>query len=136
MKEVEQVYMLTDEKLNQEELTKEENLLVECLVTNQSDLVGKSLMETNFRRRFGSFVLAIRREGGILRKKIAHVIIRTFDTLLIYGSKDKIREMRDSGGFILLTEVERSLRKHRFWWLSILVIMGVVFLQRYPLYPF
>jgi len=135
MKEVEQVYMLTDEKLNQEELTKEENLLVECLVTNQSDLVGKSLMETNFRRRFGSFVLAIRREGGILRKKIAHVIIRTFDTLLIYGSKDKIREMRDSGGFILLTEVERSLRKHRFWWLSILVIMGVVFFAALSLVP-
>jgi len=135
MKEVEQVYMLTDEKLNQEELTKEENLLVECLVTNQSDLVGKSLMEINFRRRFGSFVLAIRREGGILRKKIAHVIIRTFDTLLIYGSKDKIREMRDSGGFILLTEVERSLRKHRFWWLSILVIMGVVFFAALSLVP-
>ena len=51
MKEVEQVYMLTDEKLNQEELTKEENLLVECLVTNQSELVGQSLKEANFRRR-------------------------------------------------------------------------------------
>ena len=110
MKEVEQVYMLTDEKLNQEELTKEENLLVECLVTNQSELVGQSLKEANFRRRFGSFVLAIRREGDILRKKIAHVILRAFDTLLVYGSREKIREMRDSGGFIVLTELERSLR--------------------------
>jgi len=135
MKEVEQVYMLTDEKLNQEELTKEENLLVECLVTNQSDLVGKSLMETNFRRRFGSFVLAIRREGDILRKKIAHVILRTFDTLLVYGPREKINEMRDSGGFILLTEVERSLRKHRFWWLSILVLSGAVFFAALALVP-
>ena len=135
MKEVEQVYMLTDEKLNQEELTKEENLLVECLVTNQSDLVGKSLMETNFRRRFGSFVLAIRREGDILRKKIAHVILRAFDTLLVYGSREKIREMRDSGEFIVLTELERSLRKHRFWWLSILVIIGAVLLAALSLVP-
>ncbi len=135
MKEVEQVYMLTDEKLNQEELTKEENLLVECLVTNQSDLVGQSLKAANFRRRFGSFVLAIRREGEILRKKIAHVTLRAFDTLLVYGSREKIREMRDSGGFILLTEVERSLRKHRFWWLSILVIMGVVFFAALSLVP-
>jgi di/tricarboxylate transporter len=135
MKEIEKVYMLTDEKLNQEELTKEENLLVECLVTNQSDLVGQSLKETNFRRRFGSFVLAIRREGDILRKKIAHVILRAFDTLLVYGSREKIREMRDSGGFILLTEVERSLRKHRFWWLSILVIIGIVFFAALSLVP-
>ena len=135
MKEVEQVYMLTDEKLNQEELTKEENLLVECLLTNQSELVGQSLKEVNFRRRFGSFVLAIRREGDILRKKIAHVILRAFDTLLVYGSREKIREMRDSGGFIVLTELERSLRKHRFWWLSIIVIIGAVFLAALSLVP-
>ena len=135
MKEVEQVYMLTDEKLNQEELTKEENLLVECLVTNQSELVGQSLKEANFRRRFGSFVLAIRREGDILRKKIAHVILRAFDTLLVYGSREKIREMRDSGGFIVLTELERSLRKHRFWWLSIIVIIGAVLLAALSLVP-
>ena len=135
MKEVEQVYMLTDEKLNQEELTKEENLLVECLVTNQSELVGQSLKEVNFRRRFGSFVLAIRREGDILRKKIAHVILRAFDTLLVYGSREKIREMRDSGGFIVLTELERSLRKHRFWWLSIIVIIGAVLLAALSLVP-
>jgi di/tricarboxylate transporter len=135
MKEVEQVYMLTDEKLNQEELTKEENLLVECLVTNQSELVGQSLKEANFRLRFGSFVLAIRREGDILRKKIAHVILRAFDTLLVYGSREKIREMRDSGGFIVLTELERSLRKHRFWWLSIIVIIGAVLLAALSLVP-
>ena len=135
MKEVEQVYMLTDEKLNQEELTKEENLLVECLVTNQSELVGQSLKEANFCRRFGSFVLAIRREGDILRKKIAHVILRAFDTLLVYGSREKIREMRDSGGFIVLTELERSLRKHRFWWLSIIVIIGAVLLAALSLVP-
>ena len=135
MKEVEQVYMLTDEKLNQEELTKEENLLVECLLTNQSELMGQSLKEANFRRRFGSFVLAIRREGDILRKKIAHVILRAFDTLLVYGPREKIREMRDSGEFIVLTEVERSLRKHRFWWLSILVIIGAVLLAALSLVP-
>ena len=135
MKEVEQVYMLTDEKLNQEELTKEENLLVECLLTNQSELVCQSLKEANFRRRFGSFVLAIRREGDILRKKIAHVILRAFDTLLVYGSREKIREMRDSGGFIVLTELERSLRKHRFWWLSIIVIIGAVLLAALSLVP-
>ena len=135
MKEVEQVYMLTDEKLNQEELTKEENLLVECLLTNQSELMGQSLKEANFRLRFGSFVLAIRREGDILRKKIAHVILRAFDTLLVYGSREKIREMRDSGEFIVLTELERSLRKHRFWWLSILVIIGAVLLAALSLVP-
>ena len=43
--------------------------------------------------------------------------------------------MRDSGEFIVLTELERSLRKHRFWWLSILVIIGAVLLAALSLVP-
>ncbi|HIA23193.1 MAG TPA: SLC13 family permease, partial [Candidatus Marinimicrobia bacterium] len=93
MKEVEKVTMLTDEKLTQAELIHDDNTLVECLLTQQSELVGKSLMEINFRRRFGSFILAIRREGAILRRKIAHVMLRAFDTLLVYGPRDKIKEL-------------------------------------------
>ena len=58
MKEVEKVTLLTDEKLTQEELEQEDNVVVECLITNKSDIVGKSLMAGNFRRRFGSFILA------------------------------------------------------------------------------
>ncbi|HDY75394.1 MAG TPA: SLC13 family permease, partial [Candidatus Marinimicrobia bacterium] len=118
MKEVEKVNMLTDEKLTQDELENEDNLLVECLLTQQSDLIEKSLMEINFRRRFGSFVLAVRREGAILRRKIAHVILRSFDTLLIYGPREKIIELANTGDFIVLGEIEAALKKHRFWWVS------------------
>ncbi|MFQ6677022.1 MAG: SLC13 family permease [Fidelibacterota bacterium] len=135
MKEVEKVTMLTDEKLTQEELESDENLLVECLLTQQSDLVGKSLMEINFRRRFGSFVLAVRREGSILRRKIAHVILNSFDTLLMYGSREKIQELTDSGHFIVLGEIEASLKKHRFWWVSLTVILAAVILAALGIIP-
>ena len=126
MKEVEKVSMLTDEKLTQAELVHDDNTLVECILTNQSELVGTSLMEINFRRRFGSFILAIRREGAILRRKIAHVILRAFDTLLVYGSREKLKELSDSGNFIVLGEIDATLKKHKFWWMSIVVIFAVV----------
>ena len=41
MKEVEGITLLTDEKLTQSELEQEDNELVECLLTDDSDLVGK-----------------------------------------------------------------------------------------------
>ena len=72
MKEVEKVTLLTDEKLTQEELEQENNILVECLLSDQSSLIGDTLLTSNFRRRFGAFILAIRRDGTIFRKKIAH----------------------------------------------------------------
>ncbi|MAD52004.1 MAG: SLC13 family permease [Candidatus Marinimicrobia bacterium] len=135
MKEVEKVTMLTDEKLTQDELIHDNNTLVECVLTNQSDLAGKSLMEINFRRRFGSFILAIRREGAILRRKIAHVVLQSFDTLLVYGPREKIKELSESGNFIVLGEIEATLQKHRFWWVSLVVIISAVTLAALGVVP-
>ena len=127
MKEVEGITLLTDEKLTQAELEQEDNELVECLLTDDSDLVGKSLMSTNFRQVFGAFILAIRREGDIIRKKIAHMQLHAFDTLLVYGPTKKISTLSDRGDFIVLGKVEARLQKDRFWWVSIYVVLISIF---------
>jgi di/tricarboxylate transporter len=135
MKEVEKVTLLTDEKLTQEELEQEDNVVVECLITDKSDIVGKSLMAGNFRRRFGSFILAIRREGTIFREKIAHVILHAYDTLLVYGPENKVKELSKTGEFIVLGEVDAELRKQRFWWMTIVVIIGTITLAALGIMP-
>ena len=135
MKEVEKVTLLTDEKLTQSELEQDDNILVECMVTDQSDVIGKTLREANFRKRFGAFILAIRREGLIIRKKIAHVVLHAYDTLLIYGGKRQISELEKSGKFILLGEMQADLVKVRFWWISIVSIVLTVFLAAIGVLP-
>ena len=35
----------------------------------------------------------------------------------------------------MLTQLDRSLRKHRFWWMSIIVIVGVVLLAALSIMP-
>ena len=135
LKTIEKLSMLTDEKLNQSELIQENNVLVECLLTNKSELIGTSLMAANFRRRFGSFVLAIRREGTIIRKKLAYIILRAYDTLLVYGSREKVQEMASTGDFIILEELETSLKKHKLWWLSSILIIAVMLLSALGIVP-
>lgn len=135
MKEVEKITLLTDEKLTQEELEKDDNIIVECLITNKSDLVGKTLMSGNFRRRFGSFILAIRREGLIFRKKIAHVVLNAYDTLLIYGPESKVDSLSKTGDFVVLGEVDAELRKQRFWWMTIIVIICTISLAATGIMP-
>ena len=127
MKEVEGITLLTDEKLTQAELEQEDNELVECLLTNESELVGQSLMNTNFRQIFGAFILAIRREGDIFRKKIAHMKLHAFDTLLVYGPSKKINSLSDRGDFIVLGKVDTKLQKERLWWVSIYVVLISIF---------
>ena len=135
MKEIEKVALLTDEKLTQSELEQEDNVLIECLLTDQSELVGRSLMSSNFRQQFGAFILAIRREGDIFRKKIAHVILQAYDTLLVYGPIKKIEGLSEKADFIVLGEVEAELRKQRFWWVSIIVILGAIILATLGVMP-
>ena len=135
MKEVEKVNLLTDEKLTQAELEQDDNILVECMITDQSDVVGKTLREARFRKRFGAFILAIRREGLIIRKKIAHVVLNTYDTMLVYGGKRQISELAKSGKFILLGELQADLVKVRFWWLSIISIVLTILLAAIGIIP-
>mgnify|MGYP002526402648 FL=1 len=42
IKEVEKITLLTDEKLTQKELEQKDNILMECMVSEKSDLVGQS----------------------------------------------------------------------------------------------
>ena len=135
MKEVEKTTLLTDEKLTQNELEQEDNILVEWMVTDRSSIVGNTLIDSNFRKRFGAFILAIRREGAIIRKKIAHVVIHTYDALLIYGKRKQLQQMAASGEFILMGEVTADLLKVKLWWSSILLTIVTIILAAFGILP-
>ena len=135
LKEIENLALLTDEKLTQEELEQEDHILAECLITDNSELIGQTLQEANFRRSFGSFVLAIRREGEVIRRKLAHFILKPFDTLLVYGPKDRINELASREGFIVLGKVDAKLDSHPLWWLSIATILCAVGLAIFNIVP-
>ena len=135
LKEIENLALLTDEKLTQEELEQEDHILAECLVTGNSELIGQTLQEANFRRTFGSFVLAIRREGEVIRRKLTQFILKPFDTLLVYGPKDRINQLSSREGFIVLGKVDASLDSHPLWWLSIFTILFAVIMAIFKIIP-
>ena len=62
-----------------------------------------------------------------LEKKIAHMKLNAFDTLLVYGPSKKISTLSDKGDFIVLGKVEARLQKERFWWVSVYVVLISIF---------
>ena len=126
LKEIENLSLLADEKLTQEELEQEDHIIAECLITDNSELIGQNLQEANFRRTFGSFVLAIRREGEVIRRKLTQFVLKPFDTLLVYGPKDRVNQLASREGFIVLGKVDASLDSHPLWWLSPFAILFAV----------
>ena len=129
------VLLLSDVKMNQAELTGKNHVIVEGIVSQQSALIGKTLQEFDFRSRFGSFVLAVKRQRDLLRNKIAHIRLKFSDTLLIMVPKERLDILRTSNDLIVLEELDIHLRYERYWWFSILVIPAVMLLATFGVIP-
>ena len=96
--------------------------LVEVVVAPGSSLVGESLVTARFRQRYDATVLALRRGGELVRKRLDNVQLRVGDTLLVQASADSIEQLDRNRNFIVAQEVER----HDFRESKILVAVGIV----------
>jgi len=73
--------------------------VVEVTIAENSSLVKDLLHHTDFRRRFGANVLAIRRDDLVRRVNLAYVPIRAGDCLLLQGGEEAIGELENSREF-------------------------------------
>jgi di/tricarboxylate transporter len=135
LKDREKLLLLTDTKLNDEELSIGDNILTEALISPNSRLIGTTLKEIDFRRRYGCFVLAIRKSGEIYRNKISNIPLNAADTLLIYGSESRIDALKDDQNFVVLEKVDIKLQRGNKWIIAIATIAGVVLLAALNVMP-
>ena len=119
--------LLSEIKISQQELTGENYVIVEGLIPENSNIINKTIGLIDFRKNFGSFVLAIKRQTELLRDKVAHIKLKFSDTLLIMVPKNKLEELRSSSDVIILEELDIHLRYQKFWWLSILIFPLIMF---------
>jgi len=123
------ILLLSDVKINQNELTGQNFVLVEGIISHQSSIIGKTLNDYDFKHRFSSFVLAIKRQKELLREKIAHIKLKFSDTILIMVPKIKLKSLKQSKDLIVLEELDIHLRYQQYWWLSILIIPLIMILS-------
>jgi di/tricarboxylate transporter len=57
--------------------------LLEVIVPNNSDLIGRPLKRTNFRARYDAVIIGVQREGQPLHGKIGHISLQAGDLLLL-----------------------------------------------------
>ena len=125
--------MLSDIKMGQDELTGSNHVLVEGLISYGSSMIDRTLKDLNYRKRYNSFVLAIKRQTELLRDKVAHIKLKFSDTLLIMVPRNKLDSLKESNELIILEELDIHLKYERYWWLSILVIPSVMILSTFSI---
>lgn len=127
--------LLTDIKLQDKDLSDKHTVLAEVQLNPSSNLVGSTLKEIDFRRRFGSFVLALNRTGQSIKEKLAWISLEGWDTLLIFGPRSRVEALYDMADFTPLGERDLRLRLSKGWWISALIISAVVVLSALGVIP-
>ena len=84
------ILVTEDNYLAAEGLRSAEIELAELELGPQSSLLGQTLEQIDFRRRYGVIVLAIRRGGGVLRTNLESIPLQQDDVLLVQGLPDRL----------------------------------------------
>ncbi|MFU8773055.1 MAG: SLC13 family permease, partial [Anaerolineales bacterium] len=92
---------MEDDHLDVERLVSREVKLAELSLSPESEYLGKTLREIDFRKRFGTNVVAIWKKGEIFRTNLQRIILQRGDTLVIQGSWEKIEELRSNENFLM-----------------------------------
>jgi di/tricarboxylate transporter len=87
--------------------------IVEALLMPQSALVGRSLKELDFRRRFGVTAIALYRRGHTLATKIGSLPLRAGDVLLLQGAAERFATLTDNAEMFILEEVDHQPDRRR-----------------------
>ena len=86
------------------EFISEQVSLVEVILAPRTNVAGKTLRDIHFREKYDLSILAIWREGNIIRNNLAEIPLKFGDTLLIQGSQSRTDLIRRESDFIVLDE--------------------------------
>ncbi|MBE9480006.1 MAG: SLC13 family permease [Chloroflexi bacterium] len=87
---------VSSDTLDVGQLLSAETSLCEVTLASDTDLIGRTLFESGFRKRFGVNVLAIKHEGFAQRTNLQGKRLFSEDALLIQGSNERLEEIRNS----------------------------------------
>jgi len=82
--------------------------LLEVIVPNNSDLVGRPLKQTNFRARYDAVIIGVQRGGQPLHGKIGDIALQTGDLLLLSAGTNFTSRNERETSLITISQHKRT----------------------------
>lgn len=106
------VFSGAEDKFGLEEIEIRKVKLMEGIIGPKSSMVGKTIAQINFPKKYGAIILAVHRQGENLQKHFENLTLAFGDTLLVEGPIEGINRLREEKDFLSLTEAkQRSFRR-------------------------
>lgn len=82
--------------------------LVEAVVSQSNPILGKSIKEGDFRKRFGAVVVAVSRGGERIDMKVGDIVLKIGDILLMEAPRNFADRYKHSSDFLLVSTLSRN----------------------------
>jgi di/tricarboxylate transporter len=100
--------------------------LVQTVVAPGSDLVGRTISEVDFRRRYGVIVLGLWRQQGWLDREIAQTRLRAGDVLVLQGDEEALGRIAADPGFLMIVPFQGEAQPRRRAPLAGLIMLATI----------
>jgi di/tricarboxylate transporter len=100
--------------------------LAEVVIMPNSELIGRTLRDVQFRVHYGASVMALQRYGEHLRDELPGTRLRVGDVLLVMADREDIGRLRTYDEFLVLEGVEEVVVQESKAPIALGLILGLV----------
>jgi len=95
--------------------------MVEIVISQNSSLIGKTLKVVNFRSKYDAAVIAIHRNGVVLKDKLSDYALRAGDVLLLFTGENFLERTDNTLDFYFISKVRGFVKLE---WYKTAVLLG------------
>lgn len=116
-------------------LRDQEMRLAEAVVAPRSWLIGQTLAEVGFHRRFRCLVLGVQSGDTVVRERLDSLVLKFGDALLLLGPREEIARLRGDPGFLMLDRIDEPALRRAKIPLALGIFAAVVGLAAFNVVP-
>lgn len=109
----------------------ETDMFVQAVVAPRSSLVGRTLADVDFKRRFGAIVVGLWRKNGWLVEKLSKVKLRANDVLVLEGDQESLARVARDDAFLLILPFHAEPKLLGKGWLAGLIMLATILLAAF-----
>ena len=113
--------------------TEEEDVFVQAVVAPRSDLVGRTLKQIHFQRRYGAIVVGLWRKDGWLDQEISKVRLKPNDVLVLEGDAEALANVATDPAFLMMIPFHGQSKVRRRGWVAGLIMLATILLAAFNL---
>jgi di/tricarboxylate transporter len=109
------------------------DLFVQAVVAPRSSLVGRTLSNIDFKRRYGAIVVGLWRKDGWLNQEVSKVKLRANDVLVLEGDERAVSHIANDDAFLMMVPFHAEPTLRRKAWLAGAIMLATILLAAFNL---